>query len=297
MATMTVAVLGAGGTMGSAMARNLLRAGHRVQAWNRTPERALPVEEAGAKLAGTPADAAAGADLLVTMLNDADSVVEVVTGEEGALAGLPAGAVWLQTSTIGLGGTERCVVLADERGTTFVDAPVLGTKQPAEAGQLVVLASGPDDASVRERANTVFDVIGARTLWLGEAGAGSRLKLVTNSWIVAVVEGAAEAIALAQTLGLDPQGLFAAVEGGSLDLPYLRLKGNAMIARDFTPSFKLSLAAKDARLVVEAAERFELRLPLVETVARQMTVASEEHGDGDIGSVYLAVAPPAERGA
>jgi 3-hydroxyisobutyrate dehydrogenase len=215
----------------------------------------------------------------------------VPDGPDGALASLSSEAVWLQTSTIGLDGSERCAALAAQRGAAYVDAPVLGTKSVAEAAELVILASGPDDAAVRERADTVFDAIGMRTLWLGEAGAGSRMKLVTNGWLVGVVEAGAEAIALAQGLGLDPADFFAALEGGALDLPYLRIRARAMLARDFPPAFRLVLAAKDARLAAEAAQGSALTLPLIETVARQLTAASEEHGEEDLGAVFLTVAP------
>ena len=142
----------------------------------------------------------------------------------------------MQMSTIGERATERCIELAREHGVGFVDAPVLGTQQPAAEGKLVVLASGPDE--LRERVQPVFDAVGQRTMWVGEAGAGSRLKLVTNAWIVAVVEGVAESIALAEGLGLDPALFLEAIEGGPLDAPYVRMKGQAMIERDFAPTLR-----------------------------------------------------------
>jgi 3-hydroxyisobutyrate dehydrogenase len=170
---------------------------------------------------------------------------------------------------------------------------VLGTKQPAEEGKLVVLASGPDDA--RERAKPVFDAIGQRTIWVGEAGQASRLKLVVNVWIVSVVEGAAEALALAEGLGVDPKLLLEAVSGGSLDMPYLQMKGGMMIDRSFDPSFRLSLAAKDARLAAQAAEEHGLDLPMVEAIAARMTAASDDYGDEDLSATFLASAPTPER--
>jgi 3-hydroxyisobutyrate dehydrogenase len=284
----TIAVLGAGGIMGFAMAQNLLRAGCRVQAWNRTFEKAEPLAAAGAELAGSPAEAAEGADTIVTMLADADAVIASMDGG-GALAAAPDGAVWLQMSTIGEDGTARCAELAEEYGLAFVDAPVLGTKQPAEQGELIVLASGPDD--LHERVQPVFDAVGKRTLWIGDAGAGTRTKLVVNSWILAVLEGAAETIALAEGLGLDPELLFAAVDGGPLDMQYLRAKGRAMLERDFEPAFSLRLAAKDARLVEESAGRRGLDLPLAVAVRRQLERVVDEHGDDDMAAAYLGVAP------
>lgn len=288
-----VAVLGAGGTMGFAMARNLARAGFAVRASNRTRERAQPLADDGAVVCDTPAEAAEGADTILTMLSDGDAVIEAMDGEHGALSQAGLRTLWLQTSTIGEAATERCVELAHHVGALFVDAPVLGTKQPAEQGELVVLASGPEEAHTRAAA--VFDVVGKQTLWLGEAGQGTLLKLVVNSWIVTVVEGGAEAIALAEGLGLDPARFFEAIEGGTLDLPYLRLKGRAMLERDFTPSFSLKLAAKDARLVEEAVARRGLDLPLPGVIRRRMEQAVPEHGDEDLAATYLTSAPARTR--
>jgi 3-hydroxyisobutyrate dehydrogenase len=285
-----VAVLGAGGTMGLGMARNIARAGLQLHAWNRSRERAEPLNADGAQIHDTAAEAAAAADLIVTMLTDADVVLATMQGEDGALAGARAGSVWVQMSTIGEQGTARCIELAKDHGLVFVDAPVLGTKQPAAEGKLVVLASGPE--SERERVQPVFDAVGQRTMWIGEAGAGSRLKLVTNAWIVAVVEGAAETITLAEGLGLGGEQFFEAIDGGALDMPYLRLKGGAMVKRDFEPTFALRLATKDAMLAEESAERLGLDLPMLAAVSRRMQEGVPEHGDEDLSATYLTSAPP-----
>lgn len=281
----TVAVLGTG-TMGLPIARNLARAGFPVRAWNRARERAEPLAGDGAAVCDTPAEAVDGAAAILTMLPDADAVLAVA---EQALPDAGEGTVWLQMSTIGIAGTQRCAELARERGVAFVDAPVLGTKQPAEEGELAILASGPEEA--RERLAPLFAAIGSKTLQLGEAGAGTRLKLVTNTWLVAAVEGAAEAIRLAEGIGVDPRDFLEAVAGGALDMPYLRLKGEAMIARDFTPTFKLALAAKDARLAARAAHRHDLDLALLTAVAERMSRAAERHGDEDVSATFLATVP------
>ena len=282
-----VAVLGAGGTMGFPIAGNLARAGFAVRAWNRSVEKAQPLTEDGATVAQSPSEAVNGAQAIVTMLADADAVLEAVSGDDRALA-RAEGALWIQMSTIGIEGTERCAGLAQETGVRFVDAPVLGTKKPAEDGELVVLGSGPEDA--REPLAPVFDAIGKKTMWLGEAGAGTRLKLVTNAWILTVVEGSAETIALAEGIGVDPADFLEAIAGGPLDLPYLQMKGKAMIERDFEPSFRLALAAKDARLVRQAAERHELELPLLETIEERLEQGAAEHGDEDMAATYLTSA-------
>ena len=152
-----------------------------------------------------------------------------------------------------------------------------------------MLESGPEEA--RPRTHLIFDAIGHRTIRVGEAGAGTRLKLVTNSWVVAVVEVGAETIALAEGLGLDPGLFFQAVEGGALDLPYLRMKGKAMADRDFTPAFRLTLAAKDASLVLAAAEAHGLDLPVLEAIAQRLAESAKEHGEKDFSATYLTSTP------
>jgi len=283
----TVAVLGAGGTMGAAMARNLARAGFAVRAWNRSRDKAEPLVADGAEVVDTPAEAIRGASIVITMLADADAVTSTVMGATGD--GNGKGAVWVQMATIGEGGTDRCMRLADDRGMVFVDAPVLGTKEPAEGGTLVIMASGPE--RVQELLAPIFAVLGSRTMWVGAAGTATRLKIATNSWILAVVEGGAETLALAEGLGIDPHLVLEAIQGGPLDLPYLRQKGAAMLARDFSPSFRLALAAKDAALVDESAARHGLDLPLVATIRRRLEQAVPEHGNKDLSATFLTSAP------
>jgi 3-hydroxyisobutyrate dehydrogenase len=277
---MRVAVLGTG-IMGAPMARNLAAAGHEVTAWNRTAEKAEGIE--GVSAAGSVAEAVRGADAVITMLADADAV-EAVAAE--ALEAMD-GAVLVQTSTIGPEATARLAERAAEAGVPFVDAPVLGTKGPAEEGKLIVLASGPEE--VRERVQPLFDAIGAKTLWLGEAGAGSRLKLVINTWLLALTEGLAEAIALAEALDVDPQTFLDAIDGGPIGAPYANLKGKLMIERDFPPSFPLELALKDARLALAAAEEHGLRLGALAAIAEQMERAVEAgHGKDDMAATIQA---------
>jgi 3-hydroxyisobutyrate dehydrogenase len=292
--TEVVAVLGAGGTMGFAMARNIARAGLPVRAWNRSRDKAEPLAQDGALITDSPADAAEGATIVLTMLADAEAVITAMDSDDGALPVMarrndPDHPVWLQMSTIGEEATRRCIGLANQYGVGFVDAPVLGTRAPAEQGKLVILESGPEEA--RPRTHLVFDAIGHRTIRAGEAGAGTRLKLVTNSWVLAVVEAGAETIALAEGLGLDPALFFQAIEGGTLDLPYLRMKGESIKNRDFAPSFRLDLAAKDASLVRESASQHGLNLPLLDLIARRLHEGAAEHGDKDFSATYLTSAP------
>ena len=280
----TVAVLGTG-IMGAAMARNILTAGMQVRAWNRTREKAEPLAEDGATVADTPEEAADGADFLLTMLSDASAVEEAVGGD--LLPALAEGGVWLQTSTVGLEGNERLEKLAADGGVSYVDAPVLGTRQPAEQGQLIVLASGPEE--VRDRCQPLFDAVGSKTLWLGPAGAGSRLKLVVNGWIVGLLGVLAETIAFAEATGVDPAKFLEVIEGGPLGLPYAQLKGKMMIEEEFPTSFSLELARKDAALVLDAAEKENLEMAVTEAVAARFDEALEAgHGEEDMAAVYQA---------
>ena len=286
MSSQSIAVLGAGGTMGQGMARNLQKAGFAVRAWNRSRDKAEPLAGDGITVVDSPTEAVEDADLILTMLSDGDAVLDV------ARQFLPSAgddAIWLQMSTIGHEATERCIEVANDAKITFVDAPVLGTKKPAEEGKLVVIASGPDSA--RERVEPVFEAVGQRTMWVGEAGTGSRVKVAVNAWIVSLVEGAAETVALAEGLGIDPKLVLEAVGGGPLDLPYLQMKAGMMLERSFEPSFRLALAAKDARLAIDAAEKAGLKLPMLEAIAQRLTEGADQYGDEDLAATYLVSAP------
>jgi 3-hydroxyisobutyrate dehydrogenase len=171
-----------------------------------------------------------------------------------------------------------------------VDAPVLGTKAPAEQGQLIVLASGPDE--VRDRCEPVFEAVGSKTVWLGEAGEGSRLKLVLNNWIVGLLGVLAETISFARATGVDPRKFLETIEGGPLGLPYAQMKGAMMIDEDFPTSFSAKLARKDAGLVLGAAEEKGLEMAVARAVAALFDEAiGAGHGEEDMAAVYEAAKP------
>ena len=291
---MRITVLGTG-IMGSAIARNLLRAGHNVVVWNRTRERAEPLARVGAEVAETPGEAAAGADVVLTVLTEWDAVESVMTGPEGALGRMQEGAIWLQMSTVGPAAIERAVKLAEDAGVALVDAPVLGTKEPAERGELVVLDAGPEEAL--ETCGPIFEAIGQKTVRLGkDPGRGSAFKLVLNTWLIGLVESLAETIALAQSLGFEPNLFLETIAGGPLDSPYVQLKGKAMAKEEFPASFPLRLARKDAGLVLEAAEAHGLDLPAIRAALHQLERAQELGlGDEDLAAV-AKVARPGVRG-
>ncbi|MGW2562764.1 NAD(P)-dependent oxidoreductase [Streptomyces sp. NPDC001514] len=282
----TVAVLGTG-VMGAGMARSMLRAGLPVRAWNRTRAKAEALVADGAYCAGTPADAVTGADVVVTMLNDGPRVLAAM---QEAADGLSAGTVWAQTATVGEAATAELAGFAREHALAFVDAPVVGSRQPAEAGELVVLAAGPPAAHVVLA--PVFDAIGRHTTWMGEdaaTAAASRLKLVINSWVTALNHSIAESLALARGLGVDPQAFLDSVSGGALDSGYLRAKASVILSGDYTPSFSVANALKDTRLITEAAERAGVLVDVAQAgIARFERAERAGHGDDDMAASYLA---------
>lgn len=269
------------------MARRAAGTGMRVAAWSRPLEHARDLERDGVEVAASARAAAEGADVVVTMAPDAAAIETFATGDEGLLAGAAGGAVWAQCATVGLDGCERLAALAAGAGAAFVDAPVLGTREPAERGELVVLASGPDDAL--DRCTPFFDAIGSRTLRLGAAGAGTRLKLVANDWIVGCVAVLAETLALAEALGVDGAVFLDAIAGSAVDMGYAQLKGRMMLAGAYPVSMPLAHAAKDARLAAEAADRHGLG-HLVTRAAAELLERGAARGDAaeDMAAVFRA---------
>jgi len=270
------------------MARNLLRAQLRVNVWDRTPAKADRLTGAGATAHPGPDVAAANADVVITMLPDGPAVTSVAVGQ-GMLKALRPRAIWCQMGTIGVRATEELAgTVANQRSDVeFVDAPVSGTRGPAEAGQLLILASGPPSA--RQPLEPVFGAIGSRTMWLGEAGAGSRLKLVLNAWLAFLMEGIAESVALADELGVDHAALADALDGSPLEAPVALAKLAKIDAGDETPDFALRWAAKDIDLAL--AEAGTTTLPVAAAISRrwhelvnaglgQADVSAARHGLG-----------------
>ncbi|MDX6607118.1 MAG: 3-hydroxyisobutyrate dehydrogenase [Solirubrobacterales bacterium] len=284
-----IAVLGTG-RMGAPIAHNLLAAGFQVSAWNRTAERAAPLAADGARLGSSPAEAAEGADVVLTMLADGDAVSDAMSGPQGALEALRPESVWIQMATVGDAWTERLATLAGEHNVEFVDAPVSGSDGPAREAQLVVLASGPEKVQVRME--PIFDVLGRKTLWVGPAGNGTRLKLVLNDWLASLTEGMAETMALTEALGLDPQVFIEAIDDGPLGSPYAETKARLALAGKLDPGFALRLAYKDVGLALDAARDRNLELPITEAIARRWKQAmADGHADEDVAAV-IAVASP-----
>ena len=285
----TVAVLGTG-TMGHGMAKSALRAGIPTIVWNRTAASTRDLADLGAEVAETAADAAARAGIVITMVTDADAVLSLAT-EQGMLDALEPGAIWAQMSTIGIAGSERVVQLVEARRTDvlLLDAPVSGSKEPAEQGQLLIFASGPDDA--RARVTPVFDALGQRTIWVGPLGAGSRLKLVNNTLLAFTAEGLGASIALAQRLSVETETVIDALDGGPLVSTWESAKLQRIARGDFSPQFPLTLALKDVHLALESVDagRFESLASLAREWERAV---GQGLGDQDVTVVTRALEDP-----
>jgi 3-hydroxyisobutyrate dehydrogenase len=285
----TVAVIGAG-IMGSAMARNLVAAGLNTRVWDRSPAATGPLADAGAVVSASAREAVRDAGVVITMLPSADAVESVIF-EGGVAETFADGCVWVQMGTIGVDATLRIRdrLAAQRPGVMFVDAPVSGSKGPAEQGQLLILASGP--AAAADSVRLVFDVIGRKTVWLGEAGRGSQVKLVVNAYLSILIEGVAETMELADRLGIGHRQLAEVIEGGPLDAPLADAKLHKMDRQDYAAEFPLEWALKDVDLVIDAAGGEAP--PLLAALSGQWHAAvAAGHGRQDISAARLALASP-----
>ena len=281
-----VAVVGIG-AMGHGMATSALRAGIPTIVWNRTPEATQDLAPLGAEVAETAADAARRAPIVVTMVTDTDAVVSIAR-DEGMLAALAPGAIWAQMSTIGVRGIERVVALVEKErpDITLLDAPVSGSKDPAEQGQLTIFASGPDEA--RAPVAPLFAALGQRMIWVGPVGTGTRLKIVNNTWLAFATEAVAASVALARRLGLETETVVDALGGGPLVSPWQAAKLQRIVKNDFSAQFALTLALKDVHLALEAAD--EDRFAALGCLADEwQRVVDQGLGDQDLTVVTRAL--------
>lgn len=282
--TPVVAFLGIG-RMGQPMAANLARAGFDVRVWNRTPGRAQALADDGAVVAASAAEAVKGATVVITMLADGAATEQAATGPDGFLTADPE-MIWVQMGTVGVEWTERLAEIAAARGAVFVDAPVSGSEAPARAGQLTILASGPDQ--VRDVLAPVFDVLGRATVWLGPAGHGTKAKLVLNNWLADLTETTAENLSFARQMGLDQTDIVELLQSTPLGAPYAVQKARVMLAGDFSPAFALKHAIKDAELANQAAQASGATLTLTSALLpRWRDTAASGHAEDDVAAVYL----------
>jgi 3-hydroxyisobutyrate dehydrogenase len=286
--TEPVAFLGIG-AMGHGMAMSALRAGIPTIAWNREPQATRDLAEHGAEVAESAADAARRATIVVTMVTDADAVISIAR-DQGMLAALAPRTVWVQMSTIGVAGIDRvaAMVEAERPDVALLDAPVSGSKDPAERGLLTIFASGPD--AVRSRVAPLFDALGQRTIWVGAVGTGTRLKLVNNTWLAFATEAVAASVALAHQLGLETETVVDAIGAGPLLSAWQAAKLQRIANNEFSPQFALSLALKDVRLALQASDGD--RLAALASLAEEWQHAVDQGlGDQDLTVMTRVLAP------
>jgi 3-hydroxyisobutyrate dehydrogenase len=275
-----VGILGVG-LMGCAMAGRLLDQGIAVTAWDRNPEHTRALTDRGATQAKDPVEVLRGTRAVITMLSTADVILAAV---EPLLETWPEDTIWLQMSSVGAAEADQLTQVAQTHGVTIVDAPVSGSTHPAEQGQLTILASGPDSAQAPVK--PIFDALASRVLWVGEAGMGSRLKLVTNHWMITSVAALAESMRLCQDVGLDQQHFVALLEGGPLGSVYSVQKLEEMLRHEYPAGFPVRLALKDLQLVREVEQDSGGEMPLLDVALERFMSAGPDLVDQDLAAIY-----------
>jgi 3-hydroxyisobutyrate dehydrogenase len=284
-----VGLLGVG-LMGSAMARRLLDQGIAVVAWDRDGEHLRDIASRGGETAEEAADVVAGANAVITMLPTAEVVVDVVGP---LLDAWPEETIWLQMSSVGAAEADQITQLAEAHTVTVVDAPVSGSTHPAEQGQLTILASGPDSA--RAGVEPIFDALASRVMWVGEAGAGSRLKLAANHYVITTVAALAESMHLCEAMGLDQRHFLALLDGGPLGSPYALQKLDEMRRHEYPVGFPVRLALKDLELVHEVEEGSRAPMPVLDVVLDRFAAANLDLADQDLAAIYELEGAPAAK--
>lgn len=278
---MRVAFLGLG-IMGQSMASNLVKAGHEVTVWNRTPGKLVE----GAAVGPTPGAAAQGAEVVWVCVSDTDAVEQVVTGKDGIWPSLTEGMIIADSSTISPAATVKLAERVAAKGVSWVDAPMTGSKIGARDGTLVFIVGG-EDAPV-ERLKPLFAAMGKKIFRMGGTGKGQSTKLVMNLQIALIFEGFAEALTLATKLGVDTRQLLSLIEATMVRSGVVEYKAPFVLERDFTPNFPLRLMHKDIRLALEAAKEARVKLPGLETVEEVYEMASEDgHKDLDYAATLI----------
>jgi 3-hydroxyisobutyrate dehydrogenase-like beta-hydroxyacid dehydrogenase len=271
------------GAMGTPMARNLLRAGHELAVWNRTPQRVDPLVEAGAHRADSPADAASGTRATILMLTNAEAAQEVLFGDEGVVEGLPAGAAVINMGTIGAVATMRIAKTLGELGYRMLDAPVAGSTPVAAAGELDIMVGG--DEQTFEEFESVLAAMGDKISHIGEVGSGARMKLINNRIMGANMAILSEGLALGEAAGIPVEKQLEVLLAGGAASGVAQRKGGNLISRSYEPQFKLSHELKDLYYVLELGRDLEEALPITGVVSQIYNEGMREHADDDLSAV------------
>lgn len=271
------------GAMGAPMARNLLKAGHELAVWNRSPEKVDPLVEAGARRADSPADAASGTRATILMVTNAEAVQEVLFGDEGVVQGLPAGGAVINMGTIGAVATTTIAKTLGDLGYRLLDAPVAGSTPVAEAGELNIMVGG-DEQTFKEF-EPVLATMGEKVSHLGGVGSGARMKLINNLILGVNMAVLSEGLALGEAAGIPVEKqLEVILAGGAASGVAQRRSGN-LISRSYEPQFKLSHELKDLYYALELGRDLEDPLPITAVVSQIYNEGMREHAEDDMSAV------------
>ena len=284
---MKVAFIGMG-TMGAAMAVNILKAGHEVTVHNRTREREEPVAEAGARRSATPKEAAAGAEVIVICVSDTPDVEAVVLGEQGVIQGAAAGAVVVDMSTISPSATRRMSAELGKKGVGMLDAPVSGGSEGAQKGTLSIMIGG--EAADLEKAMPVLTAMGKNITHVGPSGAGQVTKAINQILIAGTYLSVAEGLSLGIKAGLDMQKVVQAMTGGAADSWVLSYRSGNVIKNEYPLGFRVRLHRKDLGIALEAAKEMGVFMPCSALVAQiENGLMSQGYGDEDVSAVARVI--------
>ena len=276
------------GIMGTAMARNLVKAGYPVIVWNRTPDKIRELEEMGACVAHSPAEVVARCDITYAMMADPAAARSVCFGKDSVLAGMSSGKGYVDFSTVDADTSREINAAITAAGGRFLEAPVSGSKKPAEDGTLVILAAG--DRTLYDEVLPCLEKLGKKILHLGEVGNGARMKIVVNMIMGGMMAAFCEGLALGEKAELNLADILDVLDSGALANPMFRLKGAGITAGNYATAFPLKHMQKDLRLAIDLGDRLNQPLPCAATVNEQYKEAKKEgYGDEDFSALYKII--------
>jgi 3-hydroxyisobutyrate dehydrogenase-like beta-hydroxyacid dehydrogenase len=283
----TIGMIGLG-IMGKPMALNILNAGYPLVVYNRDADKCAPLVAAGAKVAATPREVAAACDITLAMVSDPGAALAVALGPDGVVDGLGAGKGYVDVSTVDAETAMLIGEAVEETGARFLEAPVSGSKKPAEDGTLIHLCGG--DRALFDEALPVLDVTGKLSLYLGETGNGVKMKLVVNMIMGTMLTAFCEGVALADSAGLEAETLLKVLDNGVMSNSLFNLKGPALIKDDFPTAFPLKHMQKDMRLALALGDELGQALPVTSASNQRFIEAKGEGlGDEDFAAVHRVI--------
>lgn len=275
------------GIMGSAMAENLIKAGFPTTVWNRSKDKCDPLKAAGAKVADTAKEVIESCDLVFACTSDPASARAIVFGENGVLAGITKGKRYIDMSTVDEETSKEIGAAVVAKGGRYLEAPVSGSKGPAKEGKLVILSAGEE--ALQKEAQQCFDVMGKKTFFLGDVGAGARMKLVVNMVMGINMVALSEGLAMGTKAGLNGADIMDVIKEGAIASPMYGMKGPKMLAGDYAVNFPLKHQQKDVRLAIALGESVGQAMPVAAAANETFKRAKTKNGEEDFSAVFEAV--------